>query len=155
MSEIPNRRIVREWNGRSQTAPRITSTCLTVTFLSLLLLLTVSCSVRPEVVKPNASLGFIPFPKPPDRVEIEVPWQPKKPGVTYVEQPLQLKPSQVWRAYKDGALVWKPRDWRGVNYVLTEWPRWADAMQDIINQVNKHNKSIETKPSPRKWYEWR
>lgn len=97
---------------------------------------------------------------------IEVPNSPKplgisgQPGVTsvtntIVDPPLVAEPFQYWRAYKDGAIIWKPKDWRLIDEHVKTCQNWILTTSE---QIKIHNKIFDTdltetnSETPRRWY---
>ena len=65
-----------------------------------------------------------------------------------VDPPLVAEPFQYWRAYKDGAIIWKPRDWRTINNYIKNSQSWINLAKDRINFHNelfKEEKEVKNK----------
>lgn len=54
-----------------------------------------------------------------------------------VEPPLVAEPFQYWRAYKDGAIIWKPRDWRIIDSYIKNSQSWMNLAKERINTHNE------------------
>jgi hypothetical protein len=100
------------------------------------------CAVTPRVSSRSVCPEVV-LPPTPKRVEISdtVDAHPPDSGNTVLlSSPTILEPNQSWRAYPDGAIVWRNRDLRGILYGIGEQRRWIDVTQSI---VDKHNESVK------------
>jgi hypothetical protein len=99
----------------------------------------------------------IDLPKPPNPIGIK-----GKEGIVpekfeIVDPPLVAESFQYWRAYKDGAIIWKPKDWRSIDNYMKTSKNWIDLAQDRIklhNEIfNDELKSVTEKD--KKWYNFK
>ena len=98
---------------------------------------------------------------------IDLPTPPKPLGIkgsqdvtpgkfTIVDPPYVAEPFQYWRAYKDGAIIWKPKDWRLLNDHIKVSQNWIELANE---RVKSHNKMFDSevpltpKSQDKSWYE--
>jgi hypothetical protein len=112
---------------------RFRSQCAALTLL--VLLVASSCAER-MVVTEGARITL---PEMPERIAWRELGSAEKPGVSYVDPPLRLKPRESCTAPADGGILLNPRAWRGIRYSLTEWPRWGETVRAV---VDSHNQTI-------------
>jgi hypothetical protein len=121
--------------------------------LILLFFIFCSCSLLPTSKETIIRGARIDVPHPPKPVGIK-----GKEGVTpekfeIVEPPLVANPYQYWRAYKDGAIIWKPKDWRTIDDYIKNSVNWSNL---VLEQLKNHNTlfSEDVKDNNKKsWYQ--
>jgi hypothetical protein len=99
------------------------------------LLFASSCAER-MVVSGGARITL---PEAPERIAWREQGSSEKPGISYVDPPALLKPRESCTAPADGGILLSPRAWRGIRYGLTEWPRWGETVQAV---VDSHNQAV-------------
>lgn len=111
--------------------------------LSIALCLTISaCASR------QGAVSRIVLPKQPHRIDVLREGAKRLDGVTYIDQPLRVRPESKPTIPADGGALLTPRSWRAVMYSIQEWPRWGDTVESI---VNSHNEAATEK---RSWWPW-
>ena len=126
-----------------------------LTVISLILCFLLGCSSTSErtIIKSSR----IDLPDPPKPVGIK-----GSEGVTpndyeVVDPPFVAESYQYFRAYKDGAIIWKPRDWRTINHYMKSSENWINMVKKQVESHNRIFESSETKKSTtnsRKWYQF-
>jgi len=98
---------------------------------------------------------------------IDLPVPPKPIGIkgtqgvtleknTVIDPPYVAESYQYWRAYKDGAIIWKPKDWRLLNDHIKVSQNWIELANE---RVKSHNKMFDSevpltpKSQDKSWYE--
>lgn len=101
----------------------------------LVLLFSSSCAER-MIVSGGARITL---PETPERIAWRELGTAEKPGISYVDPPVRLKPREGCTAPADGGILLSSRAWRGLRYALTEWPRWGETVRAI---VDSHNQAV-------------
>lgn len=122
--------------------------------LILCFFLVCSCSLIPVSKETFIKGAKIDVPTPPKPVGIK-----GKEGVTpekfeIVEPPLVANSFQYWRAYKDGAIIWKPKDWRTIDEYIKSSTAWS---KSVLERIQSHNNLFneEEKSKKRGWEIWK
>jgi hypothetical protein len=113
-----------------------------------------SCGIIPRYTQETIIKGArIDLPVPPKPVGIK-----GKEGVTpdkyeIIEPPLVAESYQYWRSYKDGAIIWKPKDWRSIDEYIKSSQDWIKL---AIDRINVHNKYFfdESNNTKKNWYKF-
>lgn len=117
-------------------------------YAMLLLLFTHGCASQQVALNPTPT----PILPPPVRAEVDETGQKENTKeVTYIEPPVVLNPSQYWRAFKDGAICFRPRGWRAIQNNLTEWPKTWESQKKLIENHNKQAEKFKENTNP--WWE--
>lgn len=101
--------------------------------VGLVCLFPMGCAQR-NVITTGARITL---PALPERIGWKEAGVEAKPGVRLIDPPIVLKPRETCTAPVDGAVLLKPRAWRGIKYGLTEWPRWGETVQSIVRNHNR------------------
>ena len=125
-------------------------TCLSLILISFILL---GCSsTKPLVVSKHIVL-----PQPPKRVAIWRGEDKKKAGdnVWWVDKPIKVKEGKLYKSPVGGAFFWNNKDLEAINYGLTEYPRWAAAVEELIEHNNKEASFEEARRNSSWWRIWK
>lgn len=115
----------------------------------LVCLFSMGCAQR-NVITTGARITL---PAPPERIGWKEAGIKAKPGVRLIDPPIVLKPCETCTAPVDGAVLLKPRAWRGIKYGLTEWPRWGETVQSIVRSHNRVSEPYTHRKRPW-WRPW-
>ena len=87
--------------------------------------------------------------------QIDIPNPPKPIGIKgavgvtqeknqIVDPPYTAGPSQYWRAYKDGGIIWKVSDWKIIESYLKSSEAWINLVSgkvklynEVLNKIDK------------------
>lgn len=97
----------------------------------------------------------IDLPAPPNPIGIKGKEGITPDKYTIIDPPIVAESYQYWRAYKDGAIIWKPKDWRIIDNHMKTSQSWIDM---TLNRIKSHNKYFdtsteETKTNNKSWYQ--
>ena len=122
-----------------------------ITLILLLSFSLISCATGPTretIIKGTR----IDLPAPPKPIGINGKEGVTTDKYTVVEPPYVADSYQYWRAYKDGAIIWKPKDWRIIDDYIKSSQSWIGVATD---RIKVHNQTFDTENklnNDKKWY---
>ena len=88
----------------------------------------------------SKSIELPDFPKPIG-IKGDVGVTPEKYQI--IDPPYTAGPSQYWRAYKDGGVIWKVEDWKIIENYLKSSEAWINLVSGKVNLYNNILNKVE------------
>lgn len=117
--------------------------------LLTVLMVTASCASKTALT----GVAPITLPQHPKRIAVHEDGMEREAGVEYIDPVTRIEPGMCDDIPNNGGALLTPRSWRAVKYAITEWPRWGDTVQSIVDSYTRASDAPREKQS-RGWRGW-
>ena len=104
----------------------------------------ISCGTFSSVKESVLKDAQIDIPNPPKPIGIKGAVGVTQEKYQVIDPPYTAGPSQYWRSYKDGGVVWKVSDWKIIDNYLKSSEAWINLVSskvklynEVLNKIDK------------------